>query len=191
MHDAELITQIVNGNTNAFRFLVAQHRKLVLHVVMRMVRQENDVEDVCQEVFIKVFKNLKKFRGDAKLSTWIASIAYNVCINHLRKHKKYKAEESVDEHNWLENRITDHELPGQTLERAELKQMINREVESLPLNYRTVLTLYHLEEFSYKEIEDVTGFPEGTVKNYLFRARKLLKEKLKLVDENEKEVVNA
>jgi RNA polymerase sigma factor (sigma-70 family) len=84
MNDAELVNQILNGNENAFRYLVASNQRLVLHVVGRIVRQQEDVEDICQEVFMKVFRQIKKFRGDSRLSTWIATIAYNTSISHIR-----------------------------------------------------------------------------------------------------------
>ena len=68
-----------------FGFLVAKHQRLVVHIVGRIVQQQEDVEDVCQEVFIKVFRKIKYFRGDSRLSTWIAKVAYNTSISHLRK----------------------------------------------------------------------------------------------------------
>ncbi len=85
MDDASLIIQIRNGNSGALRFLVDKHKNLVWHMVLRMVNQSEDAEDLCQDVFLRVFREVKNFRGDAKLSTWIGSIAYNVCIDYLRK----------------------------------------------------------------------------------------------------------
>jgi RNA polymerase sigma factor (sigma-70 family) len=89
MDDASLIIQIRNGNTGALRFLVDKHKNLVWHMVLRMVNQAEDAEDLCQDVFLRVFRDIRTFRGDAKLSTWIGSIAYNVCISGRREGRRF------------------------------------------------------------------------------------------------------
>jgi RNA polymerase sigma-70 factor (ECF subfamily) len=185
MNDAELVKHVSIGNENAFRFLVAKHQRLVMHVVGRVVQQQADVEDVCQEVFMKVFRKIDRFRGDSKLSTWIATIAYNTSISYVRKQGRHR-EPSYDEDPLLMNLEIEQVFSHKTVEKDEAKKYLLQLIEKLPVNYRTVLTLYHLEEFSYKEIEKITGMPEGTVKSYLSRARKLLKEKLEEVIETEK-----
>jgi RNA polymerase sigma-70 factor (ECF subfamily) len=185
MNDTELVQQILNGNNNAFRFLVSKHQRLVLHVVGRIIQRQEDVEDVCQEVFIKVFRKLKRFRGESRLSTWIAAIAYNTSISHIRKEMR-KMESSYDETPSLMKDEKDFGLNQIGVEREEIKKYLLEMIEQLPLHYRTVLTLFHLEEFSYREIEQITGMPEGTIKSYLSRARNLLKEKLEKVAVMEK-----
>ncbi len=183
MNDSELIHQILSGNMNAFTFLVKQHQKLVSHLVVRIIQKQEDVQDVCQEVFIKVFKNLKHFKGESKLSTWIASIAYNTSISYQKKNGKHFYQQAEDGNNQQKIAIENH--PQQILEKAEIKSIIKRKIEELPENYRTVITMYHLQEFSYKEIEEITGLPEGTIKTHLFRARKILKEKLTFVNKKD------
>ncbi len=178
MDDQTLIQQILKGQHHAFLFLVNKYQNLVLHMVSRMVARQEDVEDICQEVFIKVFSKLKTFKHESKLSTWIASIAYRVCLNHLRKEerqKMYYTDTTAYLHT-LDNNMCDVSI---NIERKELKQCIVDEIEKLPIQYRTLITLYHLEEFSYKEIENITGIKIGTIKSYLARARAILKEKLK------------
>ena len=122
-----------------------------------------------------------KYRNECKLSTWIATIAYNTSINYLRKFKKgdeVNPNDSAALRNLTEYRSND-------FEKADLHRYIRDQIELLPIQYRTVLTLFHLEEFSYQEIEQITGMPEGTIKSYLFRAKALLMKKLKfVVDEN-------
>jgi RNA polymerase sigma-70 factor (ECF subfamily) len=146
----------------------------------RLIQRQDELEDVCQEVFMKVYQNLAKYRGDCKLSTWIATIAYHTSINYLRKFKKgdeVNPEETPVLRNLAEHRPADFET-------ADLHRFLREQIELLPVQYRTVLTLFYLEEFSYQEIEQITGMPEGTVKSYLFRAKAVLKEKLKfIVDE--------
>jgi RNA polymerase sigma-70 factor (ECF subfamily) len=175
MNETELIDQINNGNPQAFRFLVKQYERLVFHVAARLLNQQEDLEDICQEVFIKVHQKLPEFRGDSKLSTWIATIAYRISINHL---KKRKPDTGIDENerDFIHDDMISDDHPHKIAEKNELKAIVRQMVEKLPEQYKTVLSLYHLEEMGYKEIVEITGLPEGTVKNYIFRARKLLKD---------------
>jgi len=186
MNDTELINQILDGNMNAFTFLVNRYQKLVVHITGRLIQRQEELEDVCQEVFIKVYQNLGKYRNECKLSTWIATIAYNTGINYLRKFRKFEEvnpEDSVALRNLTDFRAENYEV-------TDLKRYIREQIELLPVQYRTVVTLFHLEEFSYQEIEQITGMPEGTVKSYLFRAKALLREKLKqIVDDNSLKLV--
>jgi RNA polymerase sigma factor (sigma-70 family) len=186
MSDTELIIQILNGNSNAFAFLVHRYQRLVVHIAGRLIQRQDELEDVCQEVFIKVYQNLGKYRNECRLSTWIATIAYNTGINYLRKFKKFELvnpEDSIALRNLTDFRAENYET-------TDLKRYVRKQIELLPVQYRTVVTLFHLEEFSYQEIEQITGMPEGTVKNYLFRAKALLKEKLKhITDENSLKLV--
>ncbi len=173
MNDKELIAQIQGGNTNAFQFLVNQHRKLVWHMVLRMVRQQEDAEDLCQEVFIRVYKSISKYRGESKLSTWIGSIAYNTCIDHVRK----KGKELVVHTDQLVEISSKHNspyTPSEVLQRSEVKDIVHGLIGQLPLHYRTVITLFYLEEFSLQEIGEITGMQEGTIKSYLHRGRNLI-----------------
>lgn len=185
MNDAELVQQVLSGNGNAFRYLVVSHQRLVLHIVGRIVKQPEDVEDICQEVFIKVYRKIKKFRGESRLSTWIATIAYNTSISHVRG-KKQKAELLAGDDDRSDLKLDYEYRIENSLEKEEAKAILLQLIEKLPVQYRTVLTLFHLEEFSYKEVEEITCMPEGTIKSYLSRARKLLKDKLEEVIEQEK-----
>jgi RNA polymerase sigma-70 factor (ECF subfamily) len=121
-----------------------------------------------------VYKNISRFRNESKLSTWIASIAWNTCADYLKKHRRDRLEllESIPAK--AEMTMTD-EATWRVIHEADMKVVVRKGIEQLPLPYQTVLTLYHLEEFSYSEIEEITGMPEGTVKSYLNRARKQLR----------------
>jgi len=186
MNDTELVNQVLNGNMKSFTFLVNRYQKLVVHITGRLIQRREELEDVSQEVFLKVYQNLGKYRNECKLSTWIATIAYNTSINYLRKFKK-SDEAGLDDKAILD-KLTD--FRSDDYETADLHRYIREQIELLPVQYRTVITLYHLGEFSYQEIEQITGMPEGTVKNYLFRAKALLKEKLKfVVDESSLKLV--
>lgn len=172
--DATLVSLVRRGNAVAFRQLVQLHEQLVFHMVHRIVNQPEDCEDICQEVFMRVFQKIHLFNFQSKLSTWIATIAYRTALNYVRKEDKHQAAP-------LEDAIPVPSLERSALEMLEKKgtyQLVHEQIAELPVHYRTVLTLYHLEEMSLQEIQEVTEMPLGTVKNYLFRARKLLKERL-------------
>src|SRR5665647_494813 len=167
MNDTELISQILDGNMNAFTFLVNRYQKLVVHISGRLIQRQDELEDVCQEVFIKVYQNLGKYRNECKLSTWIATIAYNSSINYLRKFRRL--DEVIPDDSFALRNLADFRM--ENYEITDLKRYIREQIELLPIQYRTVVTLFHLEEFSYQEVEQITGMAEGTVKSYLFRAK--------------------
>jgi len=172
--DRELIEKILNGNKTAFSLLIKKYEKMVWILVSRMVLDEDEVKDICQEVFIKIYINLDKFKFNSKFSTWLATIAYRLALNHLRKKKKDNFSNIKDE-TFAESLVSEND-PSDHIEADELKRDVHKLLEKLPVKYRTIVTLYHLDDFSYKEIGDITGMPDGTVKNYLFRARKILKD---------------
>ncbi len=175
--DNLLVKKILDDNTQAFTMLVKQYQHLVVHMIGRLIHDKEDREDLCQEVFLKVYQKLADFNFQSKLSTWIATIAYRTAINYLQK-KKIMITGDVEDAA-LERKFTiSPESPDSLFARKDLRQFVHQQIEKLPVQYKTVLTLYHLEGMNYEEIREVTQMPEGTVKNYLFRARKLLKEQL-------------
>lgn len=177
-NERALIQQILNGDTEAFRSLVANYQRLVGHIVFRMVPQPADHEDLCQDVFLKVYQNLASFGYQSKLSTWIGRIAYTTCLNYLKKKRVPLFDDTTPEHASLEHQGGTDDPSDRTAVRTDLSQRLRQEVDGLPLKYRTILTLYHLDQLSYAEIGAIMDLPEGTVKSHLFRARKLLKERL-------------
>ena len=172
-----LVLKVLSGDTQAFRQLITQHQRLVLHMIGRIVRSESDREELCQDVFLKVHEKLGDFSFNSKLSTWIATIAYRHAINHIKKSKMLFSD-IPDEVNFTK-RFIETENPELVMEESDTDSFVLKLVEELPVQYKTILTLYHVEGMSYPEICTVTNMPEGTVKNYLFRARNLLKEKVK------------
>ncbi len=172
--DRKLVGEILSGNKAAFHNLISKHKRLVYHIVSRIIADQSSVEDVCQEVFIKVYQKLSGFGFKSKLSTWIGTIAYNTAINSQRS-KKIDVVSGADE----AERVMDVSNPSSILEQKELNTLIKQSVAQLPKPYQVMITLYHLDQLSYAEIAQVTELPEGTVKSYIFRGRKMLKDKLK------------
>jgi RNA polymerase sigma-70 factor (ECF subfamily) len=185
--DYRLIETVQKGNAPAFGEIIKRTEKLVAQILFKMISNPDDRKDLAQDIYLKAFKNLAGFRFEAKLSTWIAQISYNTCINHLQKKKLV----ILDQEQLYGDAIRDDANMGsmppaddsfyeteQLLRRKELTGILNAEIDKLSPLYKTLITLYHQEGFSYAEMASVTSLPEGTVKNYLFRARKALKENL-------------
>ena len=185
--DQQLVTLVLKGNTAAFRQIVQRTQGLVTQLVFKMIRHPADRPDVAQEVYLKVFKNLAGFRFQAKLSTWVGQIAYNTCLHYLEKKQlvlvdlaEQKLDDSAEEGRSPPLALVagpDYD-PETALFDQELASILSTAIEQLPPLYRTLIALYHQQELSYEEIAQITSLPDGTVKNYLFRARKLLKQLL-------------
>jgi len=175
--DKTLVSQVLSGDRQAFRLLIKQNERLVGHMIARLIDRHEDREELCQDVFLKVYEKLGEFTFQSKLSTWIATIAYRHGINHLRK-RKIVISDLPEEENKMEQFIAIDDA-SETLANQQLDDIVLEQIGKLPPQYKAILTLYHVQEMSYPEIVEITGLPEGTVKNYLFRARQLLKGKVK------------
>ena len=178
LSDRRLVQRSLAGDPAAFEKLVKSHERLVAHIVYRMIRTERDREDICQDIFIKVYRNLASFQFKSRLSTWIATIAFNTCKNHLDKRQMLLNGDLEPGRESTNDVRSDLENPVDSAVRSDTAEHVRKQVENLPLHYRTAVTLYHLEDMSYREISDIMNVPEGTVKSYLFRARRLLKDRL-------------
>jgi RNA polymerase sigma factor (sigma-70 family) len=174
----EALQRIQNGDRAAFGQLMEMYLRLVTHITARMVHNLEDQKDLCQEIFLKIYLNLGTFRHESKLSTWIAKIAYHTCLNHLQKKRTLLMDDVSPQNQLPELPDFDGFTPDSAFEERDVNEKIQREIARLPVRYRTILTLYHLDEMSYQEIAQVMSLPQGTVKSYLFRARRMLKAKL-------------
>jgi RNA polymerase sigma factor (sigma-70 family) len=175
MDDKTLIKKILYGDRSAISLLVENNKNLVWHIIISMVGHTSDCEDLFQEVFLQVFKGLKRFRADARLSTWVGSIAHHVCVDYIRKKKKESDFQNRDTNDELAiNFLPD--MNWKQAEREDLNRVVLIAINKLPATYRTPIILYHLDECSYREIADITGMPDGTLKSYISRGRNLLRE---------------
>lgn len=181
--DHILVGKVLGGDTKAFSIIILQTERLVTQIVFKMIANTEDRRDIAQDVYLKAFQKLSGFRFQSKLSTWIGQIAYNTCLNHLEKRRLLLSDKQFTENDadkGLENgdQNISHIETDTPLIKKELSMILQTELENLSPIYRTLLTLYHTEEMSYSEIAQITELPDGTVKNYLFRARRALKEAL-------------
>lgn len=189
--DRQLVDKVLGGEIQAFSRLIGMTEGLVARIIHQLIRNEEDRKDVAQDVYLKVYQHLKGFRFQSKLSTWVGQVAYNTCISRLQKQRlniydppKRERDEPDDCRRTEDFRATD-ETDGMLLQK-ELKGLLAAEIGRLPPLYQTLIGLYHQEELSYQEIAGITDLPEGTVKSYLFRARKQLKEKMLWIYKKEK-----
>jgi RNA polymerase sigma factor (sigma-70 family) len=187
--DEQLVKRTLEGDRHAYGLIVKNTEGLVAQIVFKMISIPADRKDLAQDVYLKAFSNLPGFRFQAKLSTWIGQIAYNSCLHYLEKKKLVLLEDFEVDDNVQEDslrKISDSftaSLGNDTeklLSEKELSAILKVEIEKLSPLYKTLITLYHNEELSYAEIAQITALPDGTVKNYLFRARKILKVNLLL-----------
>jgi RNA polymerase sigma factor (sigma-70 family) len=177
MDDKTLIKRISDGDRSAISLLVENNKNLVWHIIISMVGRNSDCEDIFQEVFLQVFKGFKHFRADARISTWIGSITHHVCVDYLRKKKK---ETDLRSHDTIQKPVPNfsYDKSWKQIENNDLNKVVLAAIAKLPADYRKVITLYHLNELSYKEISEITGMPDGTVKSYINRGRNMLRELL-------------
>jgi RNA polymerase sigma factor (sigma-70 family) len=181
--DEALVKAVLQGNQGAFRLVIDRYQNLVIHIVYRMVSLQHDREDICQDVFLRVYDNIGGFRFGSRLSTWIGSIAYNACINFLRKKKIVLAEmnEQYDDDSaanaWLDQPDVGPR-PDELLVSKEKHRQLWQYVDELPPVQQTIVVLFHRQEMSMEEIAGIMSMPVGTIKSYLHRARQKLKSKL-------------
>lgn len=177
MDDKTLIKNVIDGDRSAISLLVENNKNLIWHIIISMVGYSRDSEDLFQEVFLQVFKGLRRFRSDARLSTWIGSITHHICVDYIRKKKKEKEIQDYDIDDKIVLNISRDKSWNQH-DNDDLNNLVVKAIGKLPVAYRTVIMLYHLDERSYQEIAEITGMPDGTVKSYINRGRNLLREKL-------------
>ncbi len=185
MHDEDslMIEEALAGKQKAYTFLMEKHRPAIFHIINKIVRNDEIANDLVQETFMKAFGALASYRSEYRFSTWLYKIAANSSIDHLRK-KRIQAlsldrpMETAD--GTVEIEIPDYSYhPGQDLERKEQNFGIEEAIDSLSPKYREVIIYRHKDDKSYEEIADLLNIPVGTVKARIFRARELLKKKLR------------
>ncbi|HEV8611291.1 MAG TPA: sigma-70 family RNA polymerase sigma factor [Thermoanaerobaculia bacterium] len=181
--DSELVRGILAGDEALFSILVRRYQTRVVAHVTRMVGSREDAFDLAQEIFLKVFQALDRYNPEFKFSTWLFRIAGNAAIDHLRKRRPRTVPlEIPDPESRSGVSAIEHESPGldpyADLRNVERGEAISRAIADLPPEFRELITLRHFGGLSYEEIARVKNMPLGTVKNKLFRARVVLKERL-------------
>lgn len=167
-----LIEAIKNGNIRAYTQLVDKYKDLVYTLAIRMLKNREEAEEVAQDTFIKVFKSLENFKGDSKFSTWIYRVAYNTCLDRIKKNKKHLNNIAIDEFTFNKLDTIDNALDN--IIKEEKSTLIRNCINKLPEDSSALLTLFYFEELSLEEISKIINIEANTVKVKLFRARKKL-----------------
>ncbi|MEK3725493.1 RNA polymerase sigma factor [Paenibacillus sp. FSL H8-0034] len=173
--DEQLVDQIRQGDEEAYRLLIERHKGYIYTLVYRMVEHRETAEDLTQDIFIKLYRSLAHFRGDAKFTTWLYRLTTNLVTDYRRAQRRRPYEAILDKmKGWLINR---QEEPEAMALQKEERQMVQQLLSELPDKYRLILYLYHYKQLSYQEIAEATQLPLKTIETRLYRGKSLLKQK--------------
>lgn len=181
--DEQYIQQVLAGNTNAFARLIDKHKQMVFTVALRIVRNREDAEEIAQDVFVKVYQSLDKFKKESKFSTWLYRITYNTSISKTRRKKLETAPMEV---NVVENYTLDEIFENMDqLDDQERKEIIKKLFESLNAEESTLITLFYYQNVQTEEIAEITNLSQSNVKVKLHRIRQKMHNELKKSLSNE------
>ena len=180
--DHELVARVQRGDSKAFDLLVRKYQHRIVALIGRYVPDWSECQDVAQEAFLRAYRALGSFRGDAQFYTWLHRIAVNTAKNHLVANGRRPPTDDIDvadaEQYDSGIRLRDNDTPERELMRQQMEQTVMRAVESLPEELRTAITLREVEGLSYEEIAARMDCPIGTVRSRIFRAREAIEQEL-------------
>jgi RNA polymerase sigma-70 factor, ECF subfamily len=183
--DAALMLRVKQGDTAAFEQLVDKYKQPVMNVVYRMLRDATEAEDVAQNVFVQVYKSSGRYEVSSKFSTWLFTIARNLCLNELRRRSRHPADSmdaghpEQEDQPWQQFEDKKTFSPPDTLLHGELEAKIEEAMAELPENQRTAILLCRQDELSYEDIAKVLQCSLSATKSLIHRGRETLKQKLK------------
>ena len=176
--DAEIIALCLQGEASAWEAIVARFRRRVFHIAYKFTGKHDEAEDLTQEIFLKLFKSLDKFRRDADFSTWLSSVARHYCIDHYRARKRER-EVLVDDLLAFDMAPASYGNPQRAIEETDSKVLLRRGLDQLPPKLREAVVLRDLQGLTYQEMADRLDLPEGTVKSRINRGREELLRRLR------------
>jgi RNA polymerase sigma-70 factor, ECF subfamily len=182
--DQQLVERVQRGDKRAFNLLVTKYERRLIRLLSRFVRDPHEVEDIAQEAFIKAYRALPTFRGDAAFYTWLYRIGINTAKNYLMSRGRRAptaTEYDAEEAEGFEDAtgLQDLNTPENELLSKEVAQVVNDAMAALPEDLRTAISLREMEGLSYEEIAETMGCPIGTVRSRIFRAREAIAQKLR------------
>lgn len=173
--ELKVIEAVLEGDVDRFEALVNRYQKPIINFIFRMVGNYEDATELAQEVFIKSYVSLASYNRQYRFSTWLFRIATNRAIDFLRKRRVPVVSMEGDHDDYTPQFEGDISSPLERMESNRVRVLLNDAIQQLPPDYREVIVLYHINEVSYEEIAEITDLPLGTVKNRIFRARKMMK----------------
>ncbi|MCD9046003.1 MULTISPECIES: RNA polymerase sigma factor RpoE [unclassified Luteimonas] len=193
--DQELVRRVQRGDTAAFDLLVRKYQHRIAALIGRYIADWSEVQDVAQETFIRAYRAMGNFRGDAQFYTWLHRIAVNTAKNHLVAHRRRPPTDDIDVSDAEQFdsgiRLRDSDTPERELMRQQMEQTVMRAVEALPEELRVAITLREVDGLSYEDIATRMGCPIGTVRSRIFRAREAIDQELKPLMDNDTPVERA
>lgn len=182
--DLQLVERVRAGDKRAFGLLVEKYRRKLLRLLSRMVRDQDEIEDIAQETFIKAYRALPQFRGDAAFYTWLYRIAVNTAKNHLASRNRAMptiSDQAMNDEDEPDERLVAQDIatPETELLSKQVAIAVNQAVDALPEELRQAITLREIEGMSYEEIAEYMACPIGTVRSRIFRAREAIATKLR------------
>ncbi len=176
--DVRLVQASQQGEQDAFALLLQRHQRRVFQFVFCLLQDYDDANDATQEAFLAAWQGLPSFRGEARFSTWLYRIAYHCSVRYLERRKREQVLQKALQAEYLVANLSNQMGAEVSVEREDLQAVVREHLSHLPMKYRLVLILRHLEDRTYEEMAQILTLPIGTIKTHLFRARKLLKERL-------------
>jgi len=183
MNDKQLIKGIIRNHDPSFRALIEKYKRLIFGSAYRIVGNTSDAEDICQEVFLEVFKSIHKLRNEDDLSGWLFKIAKNKSISLLRKRNPARAHTAEDIHcSIVQNKISEshseENTPARKMEDDEARQHLFQAIDCLPEKQKRVLLMHKFEDYSQKEICDALNLSQASVESLIYRAKSNLRKSL-------------
>ncbi len=178
--DEQLVELAISDNPNAFGEIVKRWERKIFALCFGMLSREEEAKDAAQETFIAAYRNLKNFRGDAKVSSWLHRIAVNQCLTTMRRAKS-RSESFLDDEDHAAEKVLIaplRQMPSRMTEQSERLHFVRQAVQSLPVDLRQIIVMKEFEEMTFQEISDVLDLPLSTVKSRLYTALKQLRMKL-------------
>jgi len=183
--DAEIAVRIAAGDESAFESVMRQHNQQMFRVARAILKDDAEAEDALQDAYLEAFRKIDTFRGDARLSTWLTRIVINQALMRLRRQKRERVvmpferrTEGREDSRAVDAADTRAESPGDAAMRSEVRRMIERHLDGLPVAFRAVFVMRDVEDMSVEETAACLSIPSATVRTRLFRARALLREAL-------------
>lgn len=186
MNEEGITRELKRGNLEIFSEIVDLYKNRVFACAYKFTNDYNEAQDLSQEIFIKIYKQINTFRFECKLSTWIYKVSTNLCIDWKKKNSRIKivniSDYDKDISSFTEMSYAEKEIPEEKIIGLEDQNEIHRTIHNLPDKYKTVIIMYHFNDMSYKEISKTLDVPEKTVETRLYRARRMLRDELENID---------
>jgi RNA polymerase sigma-70 factor (ECF subfamily) len=178
--DEQVIADVRRGEGRKYALLVERHKDRAFSLALRLTGSREDAEEIVQDAFLRAYRSLNLFRGEARFGTWLYRIVYNLSISRISRTKTWLEYRDMSDDRATHAGEQEVEQPSivDIVEESELHEVVMREIATLPPLFRSAVTLFYIDDMTYEEVGDIMEIPLGTVKTYLFRGRNLLRKRI-------------